>query len=181
MPDFPAIAYTLPPLQGNVISPMSECSIGPDIIPGPAGLSGQTLPANRAHFWPFALAEPFTVDRMGWYNAGAVSGNCDAGIYGVDGTRLVSTGSTAQAGTNTLQIVDVTNTLLTRGYYLIAFAIDNNTGNIFQNTGNMNFGPYAVAGQRMMDTAFPLPSSITMAHISSGFLLGIFATSKAFM
>jgi hypothetical protein len=59
---------------------------------------------------------------MGWGNGAAVAGNLDVAIYKPDGTRLVSAGSTAQSGTTTLQVVDVTDTFLMRGLYYMAMA-----------------------------------------------------------
>jgi hypothetical protein len=75
-------------------------------------------------FIPFTVPEPCTVYKMGWGNGAAVAGNLDAGIYKPDGTRLVSTGSTAQSGTTTLQVVDVADTFLDRGTYYLCLDSD---------------------------------------------------------
>lgn len=157
---------------------MSEWSIGPDLI-GNIGFSSNTLTANRAYFYPFIAQEPITIAQLGWYNGLSVSGNCDAGVYDLAGNRLISTGSTAQASTSSLQIVNVTDTPITRGYHFLAFVIDNGTGNMFCEKSNPEVGVYKACGIMQMDSAFPLPSVATFAKMAGQVLLGVFAARKA--
>jgi hypothetical protein len=98
-------------------------------VPGATGLGSATfVAANRAIFQPFRVAEPCVIKQLYVHNGATASGNIDVGVYSMDGTQLVSTGSTAQSGTSNLQVFDVTDTLIGRGAYYVAVAMDNTTG-----------------------------------------------------
>lgn len=93
--------------------------------------TGQFLPtannyvaANVGVFVPFTIPEPVLFTKLFWGNGTAVTGNLDVGLFGEDGTLLVAAGTTAQAGTSTLQVVDVTDTLLARGRYYFGLTSD---------------------------------------------------------
>lgn len=115
--------------------------------------------ANLALLFPFTLTRGAVAKRLACTNGGTASGNIDMGIYRDDLTLLVSKGSTAQAGTNATQFLDITDTSLGPGRYYMALVIDNVTGLFYRHT------PIAVAlrmmGALQMTTAFPLPSTIT--------------------
>jgi len=125
--------------------------------------------ANRAIFVPFEVPIPLVATRMIWRNGSAVSGNVDAGIYDLAGNRLASIGSTAQSGTSTQQSVDLTDTLLRPGVYLMALALDNTTGTIAR-WGNPGVQMLEAAGVRQMASAFPLPDPVTLAAPSSAYV-----------
>jgi hypothetical protein len=98
---------------------------------------GQGAPASQnyvavgvAVFIPFWVPVSILIRKMGWGNGAAVAGNIDVGIYKTDGTLLVSSGSTAQSGTSTLQVVTVADTFLPRGQYY--FAMDSDTSGATQ-------------------------------------------------
>lgn len=117
--------------------------------------------ANRALFIPFALGKPATITRIFWFNGATVSGNVDCGVYDAAGTRLISSGSTAQAGTTAIQSVDVTDTLIGPGQYYLALAMDNVTGTIrIRTLGNVVLSKSV--GMAAMETAFPLPTTVTL-------------------
>lgn len=78
--------------------------------------------ANLAILVPFRLPAPLLVQRLFLLNGATASGNVDIGIYDVAGTRLLSTGSTAQSGTSAVQSVDVTDTPLAAGVFYLALA-----------------------------------------------------------
>lgn len=89
-----------------------EC-LGKDFHGIDSGLASTAWTANLLVFVPLVLAEPLLVARMFWRNGGTVNGNTDVGIYNETGTtKLVSTGSVANSGTNVIQSVDVTDTFL---------------------------------------------------------------------
>src|SRR5690349_4226388 len=67
--------------------------------------------ANFAIYLPFQLGRKRTATHMACRNGGTASGNLDMGIYDTSGNRLASTGSTAQAGTNTIQTVALTGSV----------------------------------------------------------------------
>lgn len=120
--------------------------------------------ANLAVFVPWLLAVPWTARQMFWFNGSAVAGNLDIGIYDSTGTRKVSKGTTAQATTNTMQIADITDTLLTPGLYYLSMSSD--TSGVTQKVGSVTLAQAAfgsVCGIFQAATAFVLPSSVTFA------------------
>lgn len=153
----PMISTTSPEAQGHMLAGAK----------GGSG-SGSAWPsANRAIFVPFTTPAPFLVRKVFWLNGSAVSGNADFGLYTRDGTRLMSTGSTAQSGTTTYQTVDVTDLLLLPGAYYMAFALDNATGQLYRinpNTAALN----QLMGSALQNSAFPLPATATLATVSGG-------------
>ena len=76
----------------------------------------------QSHYYPFVLTEPLLVRQMYVINGTSVAGNIDVGIYSEGGIRLVSAGSTAAIGTNTIQTFDLVDTTLNPGHYYMAFA-----------------------------------------------------------
>lgn len=80
--------------------------------------------ANVGVFVPFTIPEATTFTKMFWGNGAAVAGNIDVGLFQEDGTLIVSIGSTAQAGTTNIQVVDITDTTLGRGRYYIGMTSD---------------------------------------------------------
>ena len=117
--------------------------------------------ANRALFIPFALGTQATITRVFWFNGATVSGNVDCGVYDAAGTRLISSGSTAQAGTTAIQSVDVTDTVIGPGNFYLALAMNNTTGTIrIRTLGNVVLSK--AVGMAAMATAFALPATVTL-------------------
>lgn len=81
--------------------------------------------ANRALFMPVEVQSTCTAYQM-CFEVGTQSGNLDVGIYDEQAKRLVSSGSTAVAAAG-VQVVDITNTVLTPGVYFLAMSVDNTT------------------------------------------------------
>lgn len=118
---------------------------------------------SLAIFYPFFCTDPVTIKTMYLANGAAVSGNVDLGIYTAAGTRLVSSGSTAQAGTNAPQLVDITDTVLPVFTELfMALAIDNTTGTTLRIAPG-TVGSGRSIGLYQMAAAFPLPATATFA------------------
>lgn len=129
-----------------------------------AGVSGTWPTANRAYLFPFRTERPAIVKQLFWENGAAVSGNVDCGIYTLDGTRIVSTGATAQSGTSTSQVVDITDTLLGPGLYWCALVMDNTTGTVMRSViAERNVQNY---GYLFASASYPLPATITLATFS---------------
>lgn len=126
------------------------------------------IAANRAVFIPFRLTDSITVVKMFMLNGATVSGNIDVGIYDALGTRLVSKGSTAQAGINAIQEFDITDTRLGPGLFYMASAMDNATGTVLRKSVNGII--LRTAGLFQMASAFPLPATATFAANSGSFL-----------
>lgn len=157
------------------ITPFHGCSLG-----GAGGGLGTPASAvypaaNRALYIPFRISTPFLVKTLFCLNGAAVSGNIDVGIFGQAGARLVSAGSTPQAGTNAIQIFDVTDTLLGPGRFYLAVAMDNGTGTLFRSAPTTVFP--AGQGAAQQATAFALPATATLATYSSGYIPVIGACS----
>lgn len=107
-----------------IIGPLSNCAIGNEITGLTSGFGTVgTLAwpaASRILAYPFTLIEPYLVRKVWWQNGGTAAGtdSTDVGVFTEDGvTKLVSSGSTAATGTNVVQEVDVTDTLIYPGRY----------------------------------------------------------------
>jgi hypothetical protein len=150
----------LPPHMG-VISPNHIESLGPNVA-GSNSSGSATWPANNlAIYVPFTLWEPFTVAHLAWINGAAVSGNVDMGIYDEAGTRLTSTGATAQSGTNAIQTVGITDITLGPGLYYMAMSLSSAVGTIFRNAPTAYLSE--MSGVYEEASAHPLPATATFA------------------
>jgi hypothetical protein len=175
MSDWPAIILIPGPLV--VASTYSAGGMG-GAFGGTIGLgsSGAFIAANRAMYQPFRLTRSFLVQVLGILNGGTVSGNIDVGIYDVAGTRLVSSGSTPQAGTSAVQSFNVTDTWIGPGLFYHAVAMDNATGQLSRvgPTTNVNIA----LGLAQEASAFPLPANATFAQVSANPVLYIHAAAN---
>lgn len=101
---------------------------------GPAGgtqlgLASAVFPtANKVLYIPIRIPSPIKILQLYTHNGATASGNVDIGIYAKDGTKIVSSGSTAQAGTSVDQLFNVTDTQLGRGLFYIGLTLSNTTG-----------------------------------------------------
>lgn len=142
-----------------------------------AAASGAFPSTNLAILIPFDITEDITVTQLWAYNGATASGNIDVGIYDAAFARQISSGSTAQSGTNALQVFDVTDTPLTAGQYYFAVAMDNTTGTLFRQTIGATL--MRSWGCFQMASAFALPSTITPASVANSYLPLIGWTQKA--
>jgi hypothetical protein len=126
---------------------------------------------NVALFVPVKLERPALVKRLFCANGNVVSGNIDMGIYTVDGARIVSIGSTPQAGTTALQFFNITDTLLMPGQYFMAVALDNTTGTLRR--FNISIIRQQHMGVLKAANAFALPSSVTFATTADNYIPNI--------
>lgn len=130
--------------------------------------SSATYPAaNRAIAIPFRTPDPFIVKQLYACNGATVSGNIDVGVYDLAGTRIISAGSTAQAGTSVLQVFDVTDTLIGAGAYYIVVAMDNTTGTLFRQNHNTHQSKFF--GMTTVESSFSLPATLTFGTAASGY------------
>lgn len=126
--------------------------------------------ANRAIFVPFALAGQYPVVKVWWANGAAVAGNVDCGVYSVDGTLLLSAGSTAQAGTSIVQSVTLgTPVLLEAGSYYMALAASSASAQ-FLRQPNATIAGMQLCGMAQQASALPLPATFTLATVASQYV-----------
>lgn len=130
--------------------------------------TSKTWPANdRAILIPFVCATPTTIKRVS-VNIGVQSGNFDIGIYDSGFNLLTSLGSTAvpAAGIANLALGPVT---LTPGLYYMAMACNNTTVTFNAFNTAADLGIVQATGAVQMASAFPLPSTVTPAAMSSSY------------
>lgn len=167
----------IPPL---IISPWSRWSVGSNLVSTAQidGTNSNTWPvANQAIYVPFFTPAPYTVVKLLTFNGAVASGNIDVGLYAADGTRLVSSGSTAQAGTTVIQEFDVTDTVLAPGWYYLAVAKDDTTGTLRASTA-VTARQARALGCFGQTSAFPLPATATFAAYASAYLPVFGCTSR---
>jgi hypothetical protein len=122
-----------PSRQGSVTHQFEIDSFG---LFGPvAGISNTYASAvfptaNKVLYIPIRIPSPVLIQQLYIINGAAVSGNVDMGVYSRDGTKLISSGSTAQAGVSVKQQFNVTDTLIGRGVYYLAVTLDNIVGTL---------------------------------------------------
>jgi hypothetical protein len=135
--------------------------------------------ANLSYFCPIWLPHPYMIRRAFCPNGSVVAGNIDIGVYSPGGTRLFSTGSTAQAGTSTMQYINLDAYLMPGSYYL-AIAISSTSAML---SGGLPSNYVMKIGGWLQHSGFPLPASATFAsYASSSFfpLFGVTMTPSGF-
>lgn len=126
--------------------------------------------ANRAIYWPFYLRSYAVFSKFWVCHGSPVTGNIDMGVFAEDGTKLVSTGSTAAAGsTFTIQDIDVTDFALSMGMYYFGISSSSASTNLYcatwVTTVNMR-----IMGFAQEASALPLPSTMTPANPASAYI-----------
>ena len=154
------------------IHTMSRQALGGNGINFAGPTLGTAWPvANTAMFVPVNISRPALVQRLFSVNGTTVSGNIDMGIYTLDGAKIVSIGSTAQAGTSALQFYNIADTYLSPGQYYMAVALDNNVGKVGRY--NITVIRCQQAGVLKATSSFALPASVTFATVTSAFIPSI--------
>lgn len=128
--------------------------------------------ANQAYFARVRFPKQMLITAMK-YGCASASGNVDMGIYdsadgGANLNRLASTGSTACAGTNAIQQVNLTASLMVypgKDYWL-AIAFDNATVTVARNSIN-SFVTLSENYRGIKATSFPLPTTIATLTATS--------------
>lgn len=156
-------------------------SFAPEGIGGAGGFtlgtSGAWPEANFAFFYPFRLSRPMVVTSLFVNNGATASGNFDIGLYTAERTRLMSTGSRAQSGTNVVQEIAVPDFTIGPACFYLALVMDGTTGTIIRSgdaNANTPFG--RVLGIVEQASAFPLPATATFAvltHNLWGYIFGL--------
>lgn len=124
--------------------------------------------ADLAIYVPFALDYPFIVRRLWWFNGSSLTGNVDCGVYAASGEKLLSSGSTAQSGTTSIQTATVSDYKLDPGSYYLALA-GSATGTRFTRLAYAQTSLRFV-GVLQQSSALPLPATMSPAAIGQGYL-----------
>ncbi len=135
--------------------------------------------ANLARFYLLRLPFMYPMRRMFVANGATISGNVDVGIYTQAGTKIWTSGSTAQSGASVLQYFNATDTLLMPGTYILALAMSSATATVHRVTGSFAGGLWGATRQA---SAFTLPDPLTIATSAEAYLaiFGITSTPTGF-
>lgn len=151
---------------------LSAWSLGSQLIMQPSHNEEYTVwpAANLALYCPVVIEETCLI-RKAWFIIGfVINGNLDLGLYSEEGTRLLSSGSTAMpAGSGVMKFFDVTDQTIPAGRYYMAMASDSNTAQ-FGVCGIANIpilGP--MMGWARETSAFPLPATATFATMTDNY------------
>lgn len=110
---------------------------------------------------PLTVHYPVTVYKL-WYSTGTVAGNVDMGIYDENYNLVVSSGATAMANPNSIQVLDIVDTNLSRGRYYLAISASSSTAT-FGRYNSSFIGYIRSQGVTRQTSAHPLPSTFTPA------------------
>lgn len=137
-----------------------------DAIPGNAAWPA----ANRGIAVPLFLPAPAIVNRFMYVIGTTGAVNVDIGIYRRDLTKIITTGSTAVAGSNACTFINVTDTLLAPGHYWMAMSCDSTTTTTFNRIAPGQLGSLELSGCKRLSTSFPLPDPIAPVAITDLFM-----------
>jgi hypothetical protein len=150
------------PVAPLILSPWFMSPYSTDInVANGINVSGTWIAPNQALFFPIAIAHPWIVTKLWWQNGATVTGNVDCGLYTEEQNRILSTGSTAQAGPNAVQSVDVPDTVIPAGTIYFALVMSS-TGTVWQNVNNGDAAGY-IESAYIQTSALPLPATATFA------------------
>ncbi len=166
------------PYGDIVITPISSCGAGMGIAAAtPSSAAWPT--ANTAYYIPFRIPHGMIVANMFIINGATINGNLDIGIYSTDGTRLISSGSTAHAGANIIQTVAISITL-GAGLFYMALAFDGNTATVgYCGLGHARWT--RCAGIVQQANAFVLPATATFATCTTSVAWQMGLTGRSFI
>ena len=154
----------LTPLNNIIINPLSNECMGMDFLAMDTGFASAAWTANLVLYVPLITVEPMVVSRFFWRNGITVGGNTDIGIYNEAGTsKLVSTGSTANAGTSVIQSVDVTDFRLPAcSRFWLALGCDSGTQTFWQANALGRGLEFAGARQQLSGWSSGLPATASL-------------------
>lgn len=154
------------PHKATIHSILSSEALG---IPNATIASAVWPSGSLAIYIPFAVVVPITITQLFWHNGATASGNVDMGIYDAAGTKLTSTGSTAQGTVSVLQLVNITDIVIGPGCFYFALAMDNTTGTMFRTTLGALLELQRGLGMAQQASAFALPATATFAALANNY------------
>lgn len=117
---------------------------------------------NFAIYIPFIISVPTLISGGAIANGATASGNVDMGIYDDQGNRLISKGSTAQAGTSGWQLMAFGSITLNPGNYYMAMTCSNGVATV-QQVNVVAAEDTRCLGVLGQASALPLPATATFA------------------
>ncbi len=161
MSDWPV--YSLPPPP--VLTPWSPDSLGLHSTQSNLQMwtaTNNTYPAaNLALFYPFRLYTWALARQLLFFVGSVGAGNLDVGIYDSQKNLVVSSGSTAMSATvNTVQELNIADTVLRPGSYLLAVVCSSTSAQVIQSAQN-DENLLSVAPVYEQASALPLPATCT--------------------
>lgn len=144
---------------------------------------------NGVIYTPVYLRRRMLIKKLYAFNGATVSGNCCIALYAsayyggaapsafgysalsIPYTRLATSGSVGQSGTNAWQTFNITDVLLDPGLYWLAYALDNTTGTVMRlasiavpasSNYGWRFAPFRQGG------GYPPPDPASPGYLSSG-------------
>lgn len=132
--------------------------------------SGAWPSSNRAYFIPFNISITILVTKLWVANGTTASNNFDVGIYDEQGTRIISSGSTARTGTSVVQSVNITDTMIGPGRFYFGLAQDGTSGHNIRFSGITSAGQAGLVGVYSMNSAFALPATATFATSATSYI-----------
>lgn len=125
--------------------------------------------ASKAFYIPFFVSKQITFTTLFTVNGATTSGNIDLGVYDANGTKIVSSGSTAQSGASALQKVTVASTSIGPGIFYLAMSVDNVTATVYRTIGGQVLRT-KMTGMAEQASAFVLPATATFATLTPDFI-----------
>jgi hypothetical protein len=167
----PLTVYEMPYIPQESSFTFGQDSIGLEM----AGLVAYGNPssaawptANKAFYFPFTLQIPQMAYQLWVWNGATTSGNFDIGLFDESGTKLGSSGATAQSGASSIQTVDITDVLLPQGTTWLGLSFNNTTATTFRI--NPAAAYIAPLGCYVQTTAYPLPTTATYSRIDAAYV-----------
>ena len=159
MADFPV--YRMPPPP--ILTTHHPDAVGFAVSTSTATMMGGATSvvwdtANNAYYFPFRLYDWATAYQLLFWVGATSDGNIDMAIYDAQLNRIVTAGSTAMSATvNTVQELNITDTILAPGDYLLAVACSSGLGTTFVSVNTADEIALATFPVYMQASAFPLP------------------------
>lgn len=147
--------------------------------------NGITWPAaNRAIYVPMWIPWPYPVVRVFWVVGSAnTATNMDFGIFTASGTKIYSTGSTAEGTVSTTQYTTPTQFVLAPGRYYFALSCSTTTASC---GGVGTVAATALSAERqaglLQEASLPLPATMTGVAMAASCvpLCGVTRTPSGF-
>lgn len=156
--------------------PIHISSIGPQALGSVftfslAPVSAAVAVASVGYFVPFRLSQTFVCINLWVQNGTGVAGTFDVGVYSKSAEKLVSLGSTTQAGASVTQKVTLgTPLVLPVGVYYMAFSASTVTTATYWRTAPTTVGFCQAAGMAQVAAQTPLAQSPTLAVMASAYV-----------